>query len=188
MTDTPLAIYKVLNADGFACHGGKGSWHLPNGKRPGKWMPEVKHIKPCERGYHLCEGTGDLVHWLGPVIYGAAWKGKRIRHEDKIVVSEARLVSKCAHWTEHTARLFAASCARDVLPIFEKERPNDDRVRKCIEAVEAFARGEVDRVVLNAAGAAARAAAGDAARAAARAKQARRLDHLLTTGEILLDV
>jgi hypothetical protein len=173
-------IYKVLAADGSAYHGGAGKWSLV-----GDWMPPVVNIKPCVRGYHLCEGASDLVLWLGPTIWVAEWKGERIRHKDKCVVSEARLVSKYEHWNERTARLFAASCARDVLPIFEKKRPNDDRVRKCIEAAERFANGEVDRIFLDAAGAAAWAAAGAAAGAAAWANQSPRLAHLLDTGEIV---
>ena len=99
-----------------------------------------------------------------------------MRHTDKIVVSEARLLSRCAHWNERTARLFAAACAWDALPLYEKAHPTDDRVRKCIEAAERFANGEVDRIFL------------DAARAAAWEKQARRLAHLLTTGEVVHDV
>ena len=55
--------------------------------------------------------------------------------------------------------LFAADCAERVLPIYEKEYPEDQRPRQAIEAARAFVRGEIS--------AAARAAARDAARAAA---------------------
>ena len=154
-------LYKVLAEHGAAHHGGTGVWFLPHGKRAAKWMPLIAKIEPCRRGYHLCDGATDLIHWLGPCIYTAESRGERIRHEDKIVVSEARLIARCEHWNERTARLFAASCAWDVLPIFERERPGDDRPRKAIEAARLYARGEI--------GAAARAAAGDAARDAARA-------------------
>jgi hypothetical protein len=37
----------------------------------------------------------------------------------------------------------AAQCAREVLPIFEKRYPDDKRVRECIEACEAYSRGEI---------------------------------------------
>jgi hypothetical protein len=37
---------------------------------------------------------------------------------------------------------FSAWCARQVLPIYEKEYPNDSRVSDCINTVEAFAKGE----------------------------------------------
>ena len=58
---------------------------------------------------------------------------------------------------------FAADCAEEVLYLFERERPGDDRPRKAIEAARAFARGEITDAARAAAGAAARAAAGDAA-------------------------
>ena len=45
---------------------------------------------------------------------------------------------------ESLCRLMAADFAESVLPIFEKERPNDDRPRAAIEAARAFARGEID--------------------------------------------
>ena len=162
---TAPICYKVLNADGSACHGGSGVWALPTADTAGAWMPPIADIVPCQRGYHLCEGASDLLQWLGPVLYVAEWRGDRVRHTDKCVVSEARLLARCEHWTERTARLLAASFARDVLPLYEAAYPNDPRVRQCIEAVERFANGEVDRIFLEAA----RAAARDAARAAARA-------------------
>ena len=71
--------------------------------------------------------------------------------------------------------LIAAKEAKRVLPIFEKERPNDDRPRKAIEAIGSWAKGkrelgmkEVRKLSLDA-HAAARAAKSDAARFAARA-------------------
>jgi len=71
--------------------------------------------------------------------------------------------------------LKAARQAGRVLPIFEKEHPDDDRPRQAIESIRAWARGklklgmaEVRRLSL-ASHAAARAAKTDAARFAARA-------------------
>src|SRR3990167_11502192 len=181
--------YKVVNADGTPCHGGTGRWSLPTDDAPGEWMPPITNPIPCERGYHLCEGTDDVVHWLGPVIYIAEWRGQRVRHEQKIVVSEARLLAPCAHWTPRTARLYAASGARDVLPLYEQVYPGDDRVRAAIEAAEAFAEGRIDQATLSDASADARAAAAaGAGYAAERHVQGLRLAHLLATGEIVQDV
>lgn len=66
---------------------------------------------------------------------------------------------------------FAAECARRVLPIFERIRPNDDRQRNAIEIADACARGEpiaanAGLVVLDAASASAYGAADDAAASA----------------------
>lgn len=163
-----MKLYKVLHTDGAAYHGGTGSWNLPSGKRPGKWMPPIEgDIKPCRNGYHLCRES-DLLDWLGPAIFEAEHNGELVEEQDKVVVRQARLIRPCGGWNEKTARLFAADCAERVLPIFEKGRPNDDRPRKCIEASRAYARGEIDDAARAAARAAAWDAAWDAAWAAAR--------------------
>ena len=67
-------------------------------------------------------------------------------------------------------RLFAADCAELVLPIYEKQYPNDDRPKKAIQAARDYANGLIGIEELDAARAAAWAAAWaawDAARAAA---------------------
>ena len=50
-------------------------------------------------------------------------------------------VYKCELTTEQKQR-FALHCAKVVLPIFEKENPNDKRVRECIETTELFLDGK----------------------------------------------
>jgi hypothetical protein len=64
--------------------------------------------------------------------------------------------------------LAACECAREVLPIFEKRYPSDNRVRACIETAEKWARGETTIEQLRQA----RAYAADAAYAAADAAYA----------------
>ncbi len=75
-------------------------------------------------------------------------------------------------------RLFALKAAKEaerVLPIFEKERPDDNRPRQAIEAIRAWAQGERElgmaevRKLSLGSHAAAREAKSDAARFAARA-------------------
>jgi len=151
-------LYKVLDEKGRAFHGGHGKWHLPSGKRPGKWMPEIKDIVPCQRGYHVVT-LAQLPQWLGPALYEVEVRSERIDQDDKIVVSQARLVRRVTTWHERTARLFACDCAERVLPIFEKLLPNDDRPRQAIAVGRHYASGK------------ARAAAGAAAWAAAGSSQ-----------------
>lgn len=43
----------------------------------------------------------------------------------------------------HLLALWAADCAEHVLPLFERERPADDRPRHALELVRAWTRGEV---------------------------------------------
>jgi hypothetical protein len=167
MTETTL--YKVLGPKGQPIYGGKGIWARPSGKRPGKWMPEVKHPLCCERGYHLVE-LWSLTEWLTAdcTIYVA--EGRGASHADgtgKTAFAQARLLRR-VHLSECDMRLFAADCAEHVLPIFLKVRPDDDRPAKATEAARQFARGEIGAAARDAAGDAAWDAAGDAAGDAAR--------------------
>ena len=154
-------LYKVLLPGGKPAHGGSGKWHLPVGRKPGKWMSDVKDPVCCERGYHLVTAI-QLLAWLdreGLEVWEAEGAGAHTEQEDKSAWERARLVQKVGVWTERTARLFAADCAEAVLHIFEGDRPGDDRPRKAIEAARAFAFGQIDSPARDAAGAAARAAA-----------------------------
>jgi hypothetical protein len=166
-----MKYYKVLKNAG-SCIYGSGKWYLPTkckdgAWKPGKWMPEIKgDLEPCENGYHLCRPQ-DLVRWLDEAIYEVEYEGERVDADDKIVVRKARLLRKVESWDERTARLFACECAEHVLPIFEKEFPNDDRPRKAIEIARKFANGKATKDELDAARDAAYAAARAAARAAA---------------------
>lgn len=69
----------------------------------------------------------------------------------------------------HAIALWAASCAERALPIFEKQRPGDDRPRAAIEAVRAWERGELPMTACRTAAFAAHAAARDATTAGAPA-------------------
>jgi hypothetical protein len=160
-----MTLYKITGLNGEAIHGGNGKWSLPKGRKPGAWMPAIDNIQPCERGYHLVSDV-QLLAWLAVgIVWEAEGRGKFIQCNDKSVWPEARLLRKVGALTQKSLRLFAADCAERVLPIFEKEFPNDDRPRRAIKAARDFARGKIS----DAARAAARAAAGAAARAAARA-------------------
>jgi hypothetical protein len=61
----------------------------------------------------------------------------------------------------HQIALWAASCAEHVLPLFEAERPDDDRPRRAIAEVRAWARGERRMMETRAAGGHAMGAARD---------------------------
>jgi hypothetical protein len=162
-----MTLYKVLNDDGSAFHGGIGKWPLPNGK-PGEWMPKLdeKKLSPCEYGYHLVKRE-HLVQWLGPAIFEAECHPNApfIYDSTKGVTSQARLVRRL-DWGEKKQRLFACDCAERVLPIFEKKQPNDKRPRAAIEVARRHATGQATDKELDAAMAAAMAAAWDAAWAA----------------------
>ena len=167
---TTERLFKVLGEDGKPFHGGTGHWSLPTDEGPGEWMPSIEGaLVPCENGYHLCR-IGDLLDWLGPTIYEAECRGDRIDAGNKVVVREARLLRRL-NWDDHVARLFACDCAEDVLPLFERDHPDDYRPRRAIEVARQYANGAATADELaaasDAAWAAAMAAASDAAWAAA---------------------
>ena len=155
-------LYKVTKDNGKPAHGGSGQWYLPKGKRPGKWMPKIENIQPCERGYHLCKPE-HLILWLDEEIWIAEYKGEMIEQDDKIVVQQARLVSRVETWNERNARLFAADCAEHVLLIWEEKYPNDTRPHEAIAVTRAYANGKASKGELSAARDAARSAAWSAA-------------------------
>ena len=82
----------------------------------------------------------------------------------------------------HRLAIWAADCAAHVLHLFERERPTDDRPRRAIELVRAWARGDVpmtqSRTAAGHAQAAARDLRGAARHAAFAAGQAAAVPHV----------
>src|SRR5690606_19898730 len=153
--------YKCLNPGGRSLMG-DGTWHLPEGGRPGKWMPEITGLVPCQRGWHVAT-IDQLVDWLGPELFEVECRGEHVDHGDMHVFGQARLVRRVDAWNDRTARLFASDCAERVLPVFEIGCPGDMRPRRAIEVARAFADGQATGEDLAAAWDAARDAAWDPA-------------------------
>ena len=146
-----MTYYKVLAADGVSPqHCGSGKWFIPKGKRMGKWMPAIKDIQPCIRGYHFVN-IEQLPQWLGPTLYEIEVRGQIIHEADKSVAEQARLIRKVETWNNKTLRLYAADCAERVLGLYEKQYPKDDRPRKAIQAARDFANGLITKDAVNAA-------------------------------------
>ena len=72
----------------------------------------------------------------------------------------------------HLLAIWAVDCAEHVVPLFEQERPGDDRPRRAIELGRSWARGEVSWWDARAAGGHANAAARDLCGAARHAAYA----------------
>jgi hypothetical protein len=152
--------WKVLDAEGRACHGGTFRYDLPKAGKPGKWTPRIKNLEACQRGYHVCRDA-DLIHWCnGATIYACEVRGVVTGQSDKVVVESIRLIAPTP-WDAVTARLFAVECAADVLHLNA-----DPRVADCLEAAYRFAFGDATDAERAAAWDAAGDAAGDAAVAA----------------------
>ena len=125
-------------------------------RQPGLTLAAVRKLGPCD----------DRMSDLAPLLEGF---GRRkitaaqaveagVSFDDLVWIASA--AARHDKDIERRLRLWMADCAARVLHIYEKQVPDDPRVRTAIETARQYARGEVD--------AAARAAAGDAARAAAR--------------------
>ena len=109
--------------------------------------------------------------------------GRKIKKNDNIGLDEVLEINGltdaiwCLRAVEHPdierdARLFACACAKSVLKYYEKQYPDEKRVRDCINTAIRYAKGKATKEELDAAWAAADAAARDAAWAAAWAAAA----------------
>ena len=156
-------FYKVLNEDGSCFHGGTGSWPLPQGRKPGAWMPKIENLWMCSSGYHILKREM-VVQWLGPAIFEVEVRGEVQWQADKGIAQEARLVRRLTRWNDRTARLFACDCADAVRHLMK-----DKRSTEAIDVARRFANGKATKEELASAWSAAWAATRDAAGAAARA-------------------
>lgn len=91
----------------------------------------------------------------------------------RLMLPDESVLEPLGRLDRKTVALRAADCAERVLPLFEREHPDDVRPRAAIEAARAWVRGEIRvgeaRRAALAAHAAAREARSEPARAAARA-------------------
>jgi len=135
-------LYKVLGETGGSLDARNEVWKLPKNGQPGDWMRLINGPLSEANGYHLYRAR-DLVSHLGPVIYEAEASGEWFETDQDVIVREARLVRRLDTWDADTARDFAAACAEHVLPIFERQQPDDDRPRQAITAARLFGLGTV---------------------------------------------
>lgn len=146
--------YRVLDLDGRAIHRDKGQWKLPEEGQPGEWMPPITgQLSPHGNGYDLYS-IADLLDWLGPVIWKTDWRNKPLsrdylRSGNKLIVREARLLSRVTTWNERTARLLAADCAEHVLPSFESAYPGIHGPREALVISRCYADGNATQTELN---------------------------------------
>ena len=167
-----MEYYKFLTEDNKGSNSGFDfTKYLPVDDNPGPWLPKIENLLMCESGYHACK-RADVFAWLNAQMFVVELRGKKLKGGEKDCAQEMRFIKKL-NANDKTYRLFACWCAAQVLPIFEKDYPDDKRPRNAIEVAKKFANGKATKDELAAASAAARdaarAAARDAARDAARA-------------------
>ena len=132
MTDKQtLTGYKFIT-DKMESKSGRRSWKL------GKWYKHEGKLELCKEGFHACETPLQSMQY----IYGNRWfiveaRGQILKERgDKFVASEMRLVKEID--VKAVVLRFSCVAARLCLKNFEAKYPNDDRVRKAIEAAEAY--------------------------------------------------
>jgi hypothetical protein len=127
------------------------------------WTPKCEPVI-CQSGWHGMTGKDVFTHL--PVETATLWvvetRGARVDGDDKFSVESMRLIRPVGTTNDCNLRLFSADCAEDVLPLFLKVRPDDNRPAEAIRIARLFANGQATIQERDAAGD----AAGDAARAA----------------------
>ena len=158
--------YKFLTEDNKGRYSGFDFTEYLPADQPGKWLPKVDKLEMCKSGYHACK-KADVFEWLEAQMYEVEFSGKKLKGDNKDCAQEMRFIRKIESYNDKTLRLFACWCVEEVLPIYEKEYPNDNRPRSAIEVAKRYANGKATKDELYAARDAARDAAWDAARDAA---------------------
>ena len=129
---------------------------------------DPEKLKPCKYGLHASIKILDalsFVSWSDSIACRVKLSGKIINSDNKLVASERTVISWCE--SDIILQKFACNIAEDVLPIFEKSYPDDNRPRKSIEAKRLWLENKISYEDLIDARSAASAAASDAASDAA---------------------
>ena len=128
-----MTYYKLTAKGAKSTHGGNLKWPRPRGKRPGKWVKVTGKIRLCFNGLHAV--TADhILDWTCREIWEVELAGEVIDDGKKVVASRARLLRLVMD--EAAIRHFALACAARVLPLYEREYPNDMRVRDCLKSCQ----------------------------------------------------
>ena len=156
-------LYKFLRANLKSDNGTNRDWEI------GTWRKE-DDIDICNKGFHSSKTPLQSLGYVkGEIIAEVEVRGESIIQDDKECWSEMCIV-KAWHWTKEDSVSLAIFCAEQVLDIFEKKYPNDDRPRKAIEVAKAWLASPTKENAYAAANAAVYAA--DATNAAANATNA----------------
>jgi hypothetical protein len=104
----------------------------------GKWHKHDGPIEMCAAGYHASLNIVDAMQYVKPEALALVEvRGRHIEKNDKQVWQEMRIV-KWWLWTKEDSVSVAIYAAELVLPIYEKQYPDDKRPRLAIEAAKAW--------------------------------------------------
>ena len=102
----------------------------------GEWKKVEGKLSLCNVGLHACRTPyQSLAHVFGDRWFVAEARGVVVEEGDKFCASEMRLVKEIPVSVIHQ---YTVDCAYHVLPIYEKEYPDDKRPRLALEAKQAW--------------------------------------------------
>ena len=108
------------------------------GWKIGEWQHVDGEIECCENGFHASYTPLQALGYVrGEIIAEVEVKGKSDKESDKEAWSDMRIV-RAWNWTKEDSVELAIFAAEQVIDIFEKKVPGDDRPRKAIEAAKAY--------------------------------------------------
>lgn len=105
----------------------------------GEWTKRINTpLSFGQNGYHSCTSDG-IYYWVNQVLCEIEYDGEVIVDGDVAVGSRARIIRILDQWD---ARMFSIECVKKGLKIYKRQRPNDDRLARCVAIFDAHSRGE----------------------------------------------
>ena len=142
--------------------------------RLNKWFKYDGELKMCQSGFHCSDNFIDAMGYVSPgYVAFVEVRGKHLNQSDKSVHEEMRII-RWKKWTKKDSVSLAIFAAELVLKNYEKEYPNDLRLREAIEAAKKVLKqdNEKNKSAESAAWSAAKSAAASAAWSAAKSPAA----------------
>lgn len=117
---------------GYKSESGNLKWKL------GKWNRVEGELDMCRNGFHCSKTPFQAFSYVqGEILAEVECRGEHLAWEDKECWQEMRII-RAYRWTKKDSVKLAVYVAELVLPIFEKEYPNDKRPREAIDAVKKY--------------------------------------------------
>ncbi|MDE2021088.1 MAG: hypothetical protein KGJ13_12190, partial [Patescibacteria group bacterium] len=152
-------LYKFLRTD-LKSDYDRSQWKI------GEWRTDDRDIELCKTGFHASKTPLQALGYVkGEILALVEVKGKSAIENDKETWSSMRIV-KAWHWKKEDSVSLAIFAAEQVISIYEKKYPDDDRPRKAIQTAKEYLKDPTKK------NAYAAYAAANAAKAAANAANA----------------
>ena len=130
--------YKFLRT-GMKSENGNQVWKLR------KWARVEGELELCKLGFHSSEEPYDAFSYVqGEILAIVECRGEHLKDDNKYCWREQRVI-KTYKWTKKDSVRLAIYSAEQVLHIFEKEYPNDNRPRKAIVSAKKWLKNPTEK-------------------------------------------